>query len=207
LFDPTDAVEVSSLDSSSDGVSGVVVEGAPPIVGDVLGSAAGGVDSLTEISSATPSSSTQKLNSPMAISKPPVLAETVPIKLETGSTVAVAGKTMASAETRSAMLGDAVSEMVDPVMSTMVAGGEASMMVGTAMPTMVVDALSTSMMVLMSMLVVSESMSMSIGGAESMAIADDEPSTLVGVKRSVIRPFCITILYHNLLLFIDIFHI
>jgi hypothetical protein len=25
--------------------------------------------------------------------------------------------------------------------------------------------------------------------------------------RSMIRPFCITILYHNLLLFIDIFHI
>jgi hypothetical protein len=26
-------------------------------------------------------------------------------------------------------------------------------------------------------------------------------------SRALIRPFCITILYHNLLLFIDIFHI
>jgi hypothetical protein len=52
------------------------------------------------------------------------------------------------------------------------------MTVGTTMLTMVVDAVS------MSMLVVSELMSMSIGGAESTAIADDEPSTLVGVERS-----------------------
>jgi ATP-binding cassette subfamily B (MDR/TAP) protein 1 len=28
-----------------------------------------------------------------------------------------------------------------------------------------------------------------------------------GESEEVIRPFCITILYHNLLLFIDIFHI
>jgi hypothetical protein len=28
-----------------------------------------------------------------------------------------------------------------------------------------------------------------------------------GARSSLIRPFCITILYHNLLLFIDIFHI
>jgi hypothetical protein len=90
---------------------------------------------------------------------------------------------MAGAKTRSAMLGDAVSKMVDPVVSTMVASGEASMTIGTAMPMMVVDAVSTSMLVLMSMLVVSELMS--IGGAESMPIADGEPSTLVGVKRSV----------------------
>jgi hypothetical protein len=150
----------------------------------VLGSAAGGVESLTEISSATPSSSTRKLNNPKAISKPPVLAEAIPVKLETGSRVAIAGESMASAETRSVMLGDAVSETVDPVMSTMVGGGEASMTVGTAMPTMVVDAVSMSMLVLMSMLVVSESMSMSIGGSKSTTIADVEPSTLVGVKRS-----------------------
>jgi hypothetical protein len=156
----------------------------PPIAGGVLGSAAGGVESLTEISSATLSSCTQKLNSPKAILKPPVLAETVPVKLETGSTIAAAGESMTSAEAKSAMLGNAVSEMVDPVMSTMVAGGVASMTVGIAMPTMVVDAVSTSMLVLMSMLVVSESISMSIGGAELTAIADDESSTLVGMERS-----------------------
>jgi hypothetical protein len=152
------------------------------MVGDVLGSVAGGVESLMEISSATPSSSTRKLNSPKAISKPPVLAETVPVKLEMGSIVAVARESMASAGTRPAMLGGAVSETVDPVMSTMVASGVASMTVGTAMLTIVVDAVSTLMLVLMSMLVVSESMS--IGDAESMAIADDESSTLVGVERS-----------------------
>jgi hypothetical protein len=50
--------------------------------------------------------------------------------------------------------------------------------------TVVVDAVSTSMLVLMSKLVVGESMSMPIGGAESTAIADDEPSTRVGVERS-----------------------
>jgi hypothetical protein len=65
----------------------------------------------------------------------------------------------------------------------MVADGVASMTVGIAMPTMVVDAVTMLMLVLMSKLVVSESMSMSIGGVESTAIADDEPSTLVGVER------------------------
>jgi hypothetical protein len=62
----------------------------------------------------------------------------------------------------------------------MVAGDAASMTVGTAMPTMVVDAVSTSMP--MSMSVVDEAMS--IGGAKSTAVADDEPSTLIGVERS-----------------------
>jgi hypothetical protein len=103
----------------------------PSIAGDVLGSAVGGVKSLTEISSATPSLFTWKLNSPKAISKPPVLAKTAPARLETGSMVVAAG-------VRSAMLGDAVSMMVDLVMSTMVAGRVASMTVGTAMPTVVV---------------------------------------------------------------------
>jgi hypothetical protein len=149
----------------------------PSIAGDALRSAAGGVESLTEISLATPSLFTWKLNGPKAISKPPVLAETAPARLETGSMVVAAG-------VRSAMLGDAVSMMVDSVMSTMVAGGVESMTVGTAMPTVVVDAVSMSMLVLMSKLVVGESMSMPIGGAESTAIADDEPSTLVGVERS-----------------------
>jgi hypothetical protein len=147
----------------------------------VLGSVVDGVESLTEISSAT-LSSTRKLNSPKAISKSPVLAATAPVKLETGSTIAVARESMAGAETKSTTLGDVVSEAVDPVISTMVANGVASMTVGTAMPTMVVDAVSTSILVLMSKLAVSESMS--IDGAESTAIANDEPSTLVGVERS-----------------------
>jgi hypothetical protein len=42
----------------------------------------------------------------------------------------------------------------------------------------------TLMLVLISKLVVGESISMPIGSAESTAIADDEPSTLVGVEGS-----------------------
>jgi hypothetical protein len=117
------------------------------------------------------------------MSKPLVFAATTPVKLETGSTIVVAGDSMAGAKTKSMTLGDVVLETVDPVMSTMVASGVASMTVGTAMSTMVVDAVSMSMLVLMSKLVVCESMSMRIGGAESMTISDDEPSTLVGVER------------------------
>jgi hypothetical protein len=183
-FDPTDGVEVSSLGSSSDGASGVVVEGFPSMDGGVLGSATGGVKSLTEISSATPSSSMRKLNSPKSISKPPVLAATAPVRLETGSPIVVFGESMTTAETKLATLGDVVLETVDPVMSTMVADGVASTTVGTAMPTMVVDAVSTLMLALVSKLVVSKSMSMSIDDVESTAIADDEPSNLVGVERS-----------------------
>jgi hypothetical protein len=155
-----------------------------PIAGDVLGSVAGEVESLMEISSATPSSSTRKLNSPKAISKPPILPEAMLIKLETGSTTAVTGGSMASAEAKSAMFGDAVSETVDPMTSTILVGGVVLMAVGTAMPTRVVDAVSMSMLVLVSKLVVSELMSMSIGDAESIAIANDEPSNLVGEERS-----------------------
>jgi hypothetical protein len=142
----------------------------------VLGSAAGGVESLTEISSATLSLSTRKLKSPKAISKPLVLAETAPAGLEAGSMEVAAG-------VRSVMLGDAVSMMVDLATSTSVSGGVVSMTVDTAMPTLMVDAVLASMLVLTSKLVVGKSMSMPIGGAESMAIADDEPSTLVEVER------------------------
>jgi hypothetical protein len=112
----------------------------------VLGSAAGGAESLTEISSITPSLSTRKLNNPKAISKPPILLEAVPVELETGLTTAVAGWSMASAEANSAMLGDAVSEAVDLVTSTIVAGGVVSMAVGTVMPTRVVNAVSMLML-------------------------------------------------------------
>jgi hypothetical protein len=107
------------------------------------------------------------LNSPKAISKPPDLAEATPVKLEMGSTVVMAGESKAHVGVELTMLGGAALMMVDSVMSSMVVVGVASMAVGTAMPTMV-----------------GEVVSMSIGGAESMAVADDEPSTLVGVVRS-----------------------
>jgi hypothetical protein len=48
-------------------------------------------------------------------------------------------------------------------------------------------------------------------GGNSPSRQDAETDTSVPRNSSsmaaVIRPFCITILYHNLLLFIDIFHI
>jgi hypothetical protein len=59
----------------------MVVEGLPSVAGDALGSAAGGVDSLTKISSTTPSLSTWKWNSPKAMSKPLVTAVTAPVGL------------------------------------------------------------------------------------------------------------------------------
>jgi hypothetical protein len=114
-FGPTNGAEVSSLGSTSDGVSGVVIEGLPSIASDVLGSAAVGVESQTEISSVAPSLSTWKLNSPKAISKPPVLTETAPARLGAGSMVVAAG-------VRSVMLGDAVSMMVDLAMLTSFSG-------------------------------------------------------------------------------------
>jgi hypothetical protein len=90
-----------------------------------------------------------------------------------------------AAGVRSAVLGDAVSMMVDLAISTSVSHGVVSMTVGTVMPTLMIDAVSMSMLVLTSKLVMGESMSMPIGGAKSMAIADDELSTLVDVERSV----------------------
>jgi hypothetical protein len=179
LSDPTDGVEVSSLGSSSDGVGGVIVEEAPPIASDVLGSATGRVDSLMEISLAAPSSSTWKLNNPKAISKPPVLAEAVPVKLEMGSTVVVAEESMANSGVDSTMLSDAVSTTVDAMMSTMVVGEAVSTTVSAAMPMMVGDAVS------MSMADDAMSMSMVVGDAESTAVAGDEPSILVDASRSM----------------------
>jgi hypothetical protein len=179
LFDPTNGVKVSSLGSSSDGVGGVVVEEAPPIASDVLRSTTSRVDSLMEISLAAPSSSTWKLNYPKAISKPPVLAEAVPVKLEMGSTVVVAEESMVNSGVDSMMLSDAVSMTVDAMMSIMVVGEAVSMTVGAAMPTMVGDAMS------MSMADDAMSMSMVVGDAESMAVAGDEPSILVDASRSM----------------------
>jgi hypothetical protein len=83
----------------------------------------------------------------------------MPVKLEMGSTTAVAGGSMASAEAKSAMLGDAVSETVDPITLTLVADEVVSMAAGTAMPTKVVDVVSMSMLALVLKLMVSESMS------------------------------------------------
>jgi hypothetical protein len=69
------------------------------------------------------------------------------------------------------MVGDAVSMLVDAVVS---------MMVGDAVSTsMVNDAMS------MSMADDAMSMSMAVGDAESTAIAGDEPSILVDASRSV----------------------
>jgi hypothetical protein len=156
----------------------MVVEGLPSIAGDAPGSAAGGVDvkSLIEISSATPSLSTWKLNSPKAMSKPSVTAETAPAGLEAGLMMVVAG-------VRSTTLGDAVSMTVDLVMSTLASDGMVSMTAGTAMPTLMIDAVSMSILSLVSKSMVSGSMLMSNGDAEWTTMADDEPSNLVDLVR------------------------
>jgi hypothetical protein len=100
-----------------------------------------------------------KLNNLKAISKPPVLAEADPVKLEMGSMVVIAGESMAN----TGVVSDAVSTLVDAVASTMV--GDA-----VSMSTAIADD--------------RISMSMVVGDAESTAIAGDEPSILVDVDRS-----------------------
>jgi hypothetical protein len=137
-----------------------------------------------EISLVGPSLSRWKLNNPKAMSKPPVLVEAVPITLEMGSMVVVAGESMANTGVNSTMLGDAVSTLVGAAMPTMVDDEVVSTMVGAAMPTMAGGVVST----LMSMLMADEvmSMSMAVGDAESTAVADEEPSTLVAADRSAI---------------------
>jgi hypothetical protein len=81
-----------------------------------------------EISSIALSLSTQKLNSPKAMSKPPVTVETAPAVPEVGLTMAAAG-------VRPVVLGDAVPSL-------------ASMMAGTAMPTTVSMVVSMSILAL-----------------------------------------------------------
>jgi hypothetical protein len=130
----------------------MAVEGLPSITSDALGAAAGGVELLTEISSATLSLSTWKLNSPKAMSKPPVTTETAPAVPKVGSMMIAAG-------VRSAALGDAMSMTVDPTMSTSVFDGLVSMMASTAMPTAVLMVESMSILLLVSKLMVSGSMS------------------------------------------------
>jgi hypothetical protein len=76
----------------------MVVEGLPSTVGGVLVSAAGGAESLMEISSIAPLLSTRKLNSPKAMSKPLVLAETGPIEPGMGPMMVVAARSMSSPE-------------------------------------------------------------------------------------------------------------
>jgi hypothetical protein len=140
----------------------------------MLGSTAGGVDSLMEISSVVPSLSTWKLNNPKAISKPPVLAETVHVTLEMGSMVVVAEESMANIGVESMMLGDAVSTMVGAVMPTMV-GNVVSMLMAMSMTDKATSMLMADKVMLMAM---------AVGDAKSTTVADDEPSTLVDVDRS-----------------------
>jgi hypothetical protein len=113
-----------------------------------------------------------KLNNPKAISKPPALAEVDPVRLEMGSMVVITGGSMANTRVDSMMVGDAVSMVVDAVMSTMVVGEVVSTTVGIAMPMMVGYA-------------VSMLMSMVVGDAESTAVAGDEPLILVDASRSI----------------------
>jgi hypothetical protein len=115
-----------------------------------------------EISSAAPLTSTWKLHNPKAISKPPVLAEADPVKLEMWSTVVVAGELMANTGGDLIMVGDAVSMFIDAV---------ASMMVGDAMSMSMADDVM--------------SMSMAVRDAETTAIVGDEPLILVDASRSV----------------------
>jgi hypothetical protein len=103
-----------------------------------------------------------KLNNPKVISKPPVLAEADPVKLEMGSTVVVAGEFMANTGGDSMMVGDALSMLIDAVVS---------MMVGDVVSMSMADDV-------MSML-------MAVGDAESTVVVGDEPSILVDASRSV----------------------
>jgi hypothetical protein len=94
-----------------------------------------------EIRSIAPSSPTQKLNSPKAMSKPPVTVETAPAVPEVGSTMVAAG-------VKPVVLGDAVPMTVDPAMSTLGSDGLASMMADTAMPTVALMVVSMSILAL-----------------------------------------------------------
>jgi hypothetical protein len=97
------------------------------------------------------------VNNPKAISKPPVLAEADPVKLEMGSTVVIVGESMANNGVDSMMVGDAVSTSVDAVVSTMVGDAVSMSMADDAM----------------SML-----MPMAVDGAESTVVAGDERRSL-----------------------------
>jgi hypothetical protein len=120
LTDPTDGVDVSSLGFSSDGVGGVLVEGVLPMASGALESVTNGANSMMEINSAAPSSSTWKLNNPRVMSKPPVLAKVDPIKHEIGSTTVVTRGSAANTVADSMMVGEAVSTLVGAVMPMMV---------------------------------------------------------------------------------------
>jgi hypothetical protein len=108
------------------------------------------------------------LNNPKAISKPPVLVKADPVKLEMGSTVVIAGESMAN----TGVVGDAVSTLVDAVASTMV-GDAVSMSMAIADDAMSMSIADDAM-----------SMSMAVGDAESTVVPGDEPSILVDVDRS-----------------------
>jgi hypothetical protein len=95
-FNPTDGVEVFGPGSSSDSIGVVVIKGVLLAADGALGSTVGGAASLMEISSIAPSLSMQKLNSPKAMSKPPVLAEVGPVEPGTDPLMAAAVRLMSS---------------------------------------------------------------------------------------------------------------
>jgi hypothetical protein len=122
-----------------------------------------------EINSIAPLLSTRKLNSPKAMSKPPVFAEAGPVELGVVLMMVVA-------EVRTATLGGAVSMMVGLTTSISVSNEMVSMTVGTAMPTAVLMAVSMSILALVLM---------TVGDAESTVVADVELSNLVDAVRLV----------------------
>jgi hypothetical protein len=154
-FDLTDGVKIFSLGSSSDGASSTVVEGLPSTAGGVLASAAGGAESLMEISSMAPSLSMQKLNSPKAMSKPLVLVEAGPVELGTGPMLAIAVRSMSSLE---AIVG---------LMPSMLTVGEAPSMMVSMMVSMTDT--TGSMTVLMAVSMADGALSMAVLMAVSMA--------------------------------------
>jgi hypothetical protein len=83
----------------------------------------GVADSVMEINSTTPASSTWKLNRPKAISKPLIFVEADPVERGMGSTIAAVGLLMAVVGAELMKIGGAASTMVGEVVSMMV--GEA----------------------------------------------------------------------------------
>jgi hypothetical protein len=114
----------------------MVVDGLPSIAGDALGSAAGGVESLTEISSTTLSLSMWKLNSPKAMSKPPVTAEVGLVEPEMDPMIAVAAWSTTSPETivgsTPSMLSMGKAFLMVVLMTVLMAVGALSMAVSMA---------------------------------------------------------------------------
>jgi hypothetical protein len=109
-----------------------------------------------EISSIAPSLSTRKLNSPKAMSKPPVLAEADPVEPGTGPMVAVAARSMSSPEV-----------IVGLMLSMLTVGEAPSMMVSMTNNALLMADGALSMAVLMAVLM---AVSMTVSMAVSMTI-------------------------------------